>query len=301
MKFNLSAAFLFLFSLALSAQPNEEAAKIVKGLKYQTGKVILGDKLATLTVPSNFRYIDGKQSKLVLENVWGNPPGDEPLGMLFLKTQTPTSDNFTYAISIAYSEEGYIKDDDAKDLDYGDLLDEMKDDMKESNEFRKKEGYPSVELVGWASPPFYDEKSKKLHWAKTLKFEDSTVDTLNYNIRILGRKGVIVLNVIADIDKLSLVNEELDAIVNSTEFNEGNRYADFNPGLDTVAAYGIGGLIAGKVLAKAGFFALLLKFWKVIALAVIGGFGVLKKFIFREKETVTTSAPPPTDGDGTNV
>ncbi|PJZ40708.1 hypothetical protein CH370_15470 [Leptospira kmetyi] len=293
MKFNVSAAVLFLFSLTLTAQPNDDVTNIVKGLKYQTGKVILGDKLATLNVPSNFKYINGKQSKLVLENVWGNPPSAEPLGMLFLKNQSPISDNFTYAISIDYSEEGYIKDDDAKDLDYGDLLDEMKSDMKESNESRKKEGYPSVELVGWASPPFYDEKSKKLHWAKTLKFEGSEVDTLNYNIRILGRKGVIVLNVIADADKLPLVNEELDAIVNSTEFNEGNRYEDFNPGLDTVAAYGIGGLIAGKVLAKAGFFALLLKFWKVIALAVIGGFGVLKKFIFREKDVAST--PPPSD------
>lgn len=294
MKFNVSAAVLFLFSLTLTAQPNDDVTNIVKGLKYQTGKVILGDKLATLNVPSNFKYINGKQSKLVLENVWGNPPSAEPLGMLFLKNQSPISDNFTYAISIDYSEEGYIKDDDAKDLDYGDLLDEMKSDMKESNESRKKEGYPSVELVGWASPPFYDEKSKKLHWAKTLKFEGSEADTLNYNIRILGRKGVIVLNVIADADKLPLVNEELDAIVNSTEFNEGNRYEDFNPGLDTVAAYGIGGLIAGKVLAKAGFFALLLKFWKVIALAVIGGFGVLKKFIFREKDVAST--PPPSDG-----
>ncbi|EQA53680.1 DUF2167 domain-containing protein [Leptospira kmetyi] len=294
MKFNVSAAVLFLFSLTLTAQPNDDVTNIVKGLKYQTGKVILGDKLATLNVPSNFKYINGKQSKLVLENVWGNPPSAEPLGMLFLKNQSPISDNFTYAISIDYSEEGYIKDDDAKDLDYGDLLDEMKSDMKESNESRKKEGYPSVELVGWASPPFYDEKSKKLHWAKTLKFEGSEVDTLNYNIRILGRKGVIVLNVISDADKLPLVNEELDAIVNSTEFNEGNRYEDFNPGLDTVAAYGIGGLIAGKVLAKAGFFALLLKFWKVIALAVIGGFGVLKKFIFREKDVAST--PPPSDG-----
>ncbi|MGJ4752344.1 DUF2167 domain-containing protein [Leptospira kmetyi] len=294
MKFNVSAAVLFLFSLTLTAQQNDDVTNIVKGLKYQTGKVILGDKLATLNVPSNFKYINGKQSKLVLENVWGNPPSAEPLGMLFLKNQSPISDNFTYAISIDYSEEGYIKDDDAKDLDYGDLLDEMKSDMKESNESRKKEGYPSVELVGWASPPFYDEKSKKLHWAKTLKFEGSEADTLNYNIRILGRKGVIVLNVIADADKLPLVNEELDAIVNSTEFNEGNRYEDFNPGLDTVAAYGIGGLIAGKVLAKAGFFALLLKFWKVIALAVIGGFGVLKKFIFREKDVAST--PPPSDG-----
>ncbi|MBW0432420.1 DUF2167 domain-containing protein [Leptospira yasudae] len=295
MKLKITATILLFLSFGLFAQPSPEAIKIVNSLKYKTGKVTLGNGLATLNVPSNFRYIDGAQSKLVLENVWGNPPGAEPLGMLFLKNETPISQNFSYAISISFSEEGYIKDDDAKDMDYDDLLGEMKDDMKEANEARKKEGYESVELVGWASPPFYDAKTKKLHWAKTLKFEGSPVDTLNYNIRMLGRKGVLILNVIADIDKLSLVNGELDSIVNSTEFNEGHRYADFDPGLDTVAAYGIGGLIAGKVLAKAGFFALLLKFWKVIALAVIGGLGVLKKFIFREKDS--SAAAPPSDNN----
>ncbi|XDD50949.1 DUF2167 domain-containing protein [Leptospira sp. WS92.C1] len=293
MKHRITAVLLLFLSIGLTAQQNEDSLKIVKNLKYQTGKIVLGDKLATLQVPPNFRYIDGKQSKLVLENIWGNPPGSESLGMLFLKNETPISENFTYAITISFSEEGYIKDDDAKDLDYGDLLDEMKEDTKEANEARKQEGYESVELVDWASPPFYDEKSKKLHWAKTLRFEGIEKDTLNYNIRILGRKGILILNVIADIDKLPLVNQELDAIVNSTEFNEGNRYADFNPGLDSVAAYGIGGLIAGKVLAKAGFFALLLKFWKVIAIAAIGGLGILKKFIFREKKT--------SPSDNTNV
>jgi uncharacterized membrane-anchored protein len=45
-----------------------------------------------------------------------------------------------------------------------------------------------------------------------------------------------------------------------------------------VAAYGIGGLIAGKLLAKAGFFALLLKFWKVLALAVVGGAAAVRRF-----------------------
>lgn len=34
----------------------------------------------------------------------------------------PLSENFSYALEISYSEEGYIDDKDAKDLDYGDLM-----------------------------------------------------------------------------------------------------------------------------------------------------------------------------------
>ena len=54
--------------------------------------------------------------------------------------------------------------------------------------------------------------------------------------------------------------------------------------MDDVAAYGIGGLIAGKILAKAGFFAVILKFWKIIAVGAIGLFSVFKKKIFGQKD-----------------
>ncbi|MDH5598799.1 MAG: DUF2167 domain-containing protein, partial [Cyclobacteriaceae bacterium] len=128
------------------------------------------------------------------------------------------------------------------------------------------------------------KENKKLHWAKEIRFGENEINTLNYNIRVLGRKGYLNMNAIGDIDVLPVFNEDIDQILGSVEFNEGSRYEEFDPELDKVAAYGIGGLIAGKVLAKAGFFALLLKFWKVIALGAVGIVGVLRKKIFGAKE-----------------
>ncbi|MEO1451010.1 MAG: DUF2167 domain-containing protein, partial [Bacteroidota bacterium] len=178
---------------------------------------------------------------------------------------------------------GYVSDEDAADLDYADLLESMQEGSKEENEQRRAAGYQTVELVGWATPPFYDAAAKKLHWAKELKFEGEEVNTLNYNIRILGRRGYLLLNVIGDITVLPQVQEDVDPILGSVTFNDGHRYADFDPDLDEVAAYGIGGLIAGKVLAKAGFFALLAKFWKLIVAGVIAAGAFLRKLIFGKK------------------
>ncbi|TYA89160.1 DUF2167 domain-containing protein, partial [Seonamhaeicola marinus] len=62
------------------------------------------------------------------------------------------------------------------------------------------------------------------------------------------------------------------------------RYSDFNPDIDQVAAYGIGGLIAGKILAKAGFFAVILKFWKFIAIGAVALFSSFRKKIFGNKK-----------------
>lgn len=288
---HITTLFLCLFSLFSFSQAEDEPIELSEeqlqvaldsinnSFEYQYGEIDLNDGLATLHVPDGFKFLDGEQSDYVLTELWGNPPS-EPLGLLFPEDMTPFHDNFTYCVEINYLKEGYIEDDDAKDLDYDDLLEEMQDDIVEMNPERVAQGYESYELVGWASPPFYDEQNKKLHWAKELKFDGYDVNTLNYDIRVLGRKGYLNLTAIGEIDILEDFNKDRDNILASVEFTDGNRYSDFNPDIDEVAAYGIGGLIAGKILAKAGFFAVILKFWKFIAIGAVALFGGFRKKLF---------------------
>ena len=287
----ITLALLLFFSIQINAQQETDTLSfdletyqkaldsINNTFTYQRGEVNLHNGLATLHVPKGFKFLDSEQSKYVLTDLWGNPPS-ETIGLLFPEDMTPMHDNFTYAVEIEYSEEGYIEDEDAEDLDYDDLLEEMQGDIKASNPERSAQGYPTMELVGWASQPYYDQENKKLHWAKELKFEDTEINTLNYNIRVLGRKGYLNLNAIGDINMLSTFNADRDNILHSVEFTPGNRYSDFNPDIDKVAAYGIGGLIAGKILAKAGFFALILKFWKFIAIGAVALFSGFRKKLF---------------------
>ncbi|MEE9364252.1 MAG: DUF2167 domain-containing protein [Cellulophaga sp.] len=258
---------------------NRVIDSIEKSLNYEYGIIDLQGGIATLTVPDGYKFLGAEQSKYVLSDLWGNPPSDV-LGLLFPKDISPLGDGFSYAVEVTYSEEGYVEDEDAEDIDYEELLETMQKDATEANPERIKQGYEAITLVGWASAPFYDKTNKKLHWAKELKFGDMKVNTLNYNIRILGRKGYMNMNAIGDIDVLPTFKKDIDVILSSVEFNDGNRYADFDADFDDVAAYGIGGLVAGKILAKVGFFAVLLKFWKIIAVAVVGGFSVFRKKFF---------------------
>jgi len=286
----LSAILLILISYqSLFAQSETEEIDLIAyqaeldsveaTFNYRYGTIELDNGIATLNVPEGYKFLGAEQSEMVLTELWGNPPS-EVLGLLFPEDISPVDyDNFTYAVEITYSPEGYVDDEDAEDIDYDELLEQMQEEANDSNEARIAEGYGAIELVGWASEPFYDKTNKKLHWAKEIKFDNAEVNTLNYNIRVLGRKGFINMNAIGDIDVLPLFNED-----SSVTFNEGNKYSDFDPGLDDVAAYGIGGLIAGKVLAKAGFFALILKFWKFIAIGAVGLFGAFRKKIFGSKE-----------------
>ncbi|BDD09885.1 hypothetical protein FUAX_23170 [Fulvitalea axinellae] len=245
---------------------------------YQTGTVTIGDGLATINVPEGYKFLDAKQAEYVFTELWGNPPS-ETLGMLLKADKGPLDDD-TYFVGISFDEEGYVEDEDAQDMDFEELLETMQSDMEEVNEARKAQGYDAVELVGWAAEPFYDAKAKKLHWAKELRFEGNDVNTLNYNIRILGRKGYLELNAISDVKILPQVQNDVDKVLASVNFNEGHRYSDFNPSIDKVAAYGIGGLIAGKVLAKAGFLSVLAKFGKFIFIGIAGLFALVRKKIF---------------------
>lgn len=254
----------------------EKLAEIEKA--FQKGEIDLKNDLATLKVPEGYKFLNAELSQYVLTELWGNPPDYTTLGLLFPDSSGPM--NFTsYVVEISYSEEGYIEDDDAKDINYDDLLADMKKEAADANPDRIRQGYPSVEIIGWASSPFYDEQTKKLHWAKELKFGEDSLNTLNYSVRILGRKGYINMNVIGQMDILPEVKKDIDVILASAEFKEGNKYSDFNPDIDKVAAYGIGGLIAGKVLAKAGFFAGLMKFGKFIIFGIVALGGAAWRFL----------------------
>ncbi|TNE36183.1 MAG: DUF2167 domain-containing protein [Alphaproteobacteria bacterium] len=251
------------------------ANEFQESLTPQTGVIDLPGGFAKLTVPENFYYLSPSDAKRVLEEAWGNPPQEAPnLGMLFPVEHDP----FTYgswAVEIDFEEEGYVKDDDAEDIDYDELLEQMKKDTAAANPDRVAAGYDEVELVGWAAPPHYDKETKKLYWAKEIHFSSMETNTLNYNIRVLGRKGYLLLNFIAGMEELGEIEGQLDTVLAMAEFKEGSQYRDFDPDIDKVAAYGIGGLIAGKVLLKSGIIAGALVFLKkfiVIIVVAVGGF-----------------------------
>lgn len=286
--------FLFLmtvFSPKLLAQTNDTLAayydKIEKSFKYESGKITLSEGEGTLNVPKGFKFLNAAQTQDVLSNLWGNPEDKSILGSLVPDEKGVTHSN-SWMFVISYQGDGFVKDDDAGDIDYDDLLKTMKEDVQAENEERKKGGYPEVQLVGWASKPYYDNNLKVLHWAKELKFGTDEANTLNYDLRVLGRKGMYNISAVAGMDELAEVKASIPGILKSVEFNQGHKYLDFDADTDTVAAWTIGGLVAGKVLAKVGFFAILAKFGKIIVIGIIAAFAGFKKFLFGKKDQVVS-------------
>ncbi|MCL1635961.1 DUF2167 domain-containing protein [Luteimonas sp. SX5] len=240
------------------AQDNADAAaqakQFVESLHFRSGEIAVPEAQAHFRLGGEFRYLEKADARRVLEQFWGNPPDDSVLGMV-VPTATPLDSDESWAVVVTYSDEGYVSDEDAAKTDYDALLKELKEGTEQENAERKKAGYEEIRLVGWAVPPRYDGDSKKLYWAKELDFEGSPQHTLNYDIRVLGRRGYLSLNAVSGMSELETVRAGMQQLLPMTEFDSGARYADYNADTDKLAGYGIAALIGGGIAAKAGLFA----------------------------------------------
>ncbi len=277
---------------ALSVAAAEESAPTAEAppppeLHYQTGEVVLPNQVASLHLDSKYRYLDPKETEKLLV-AWGNPPdaAQGTQGAVVPAAVDPFEEE-GWAVVLSYIDDGHVDDSDARKIDYQDLMADMKKSTREDNEERVKAGYGKVELVGWATEPRYDASSHKMYWAKELDF-GGTQRTLNYDVRVLGREGVLSMNAVAGMGQLASIQRDMTSLLELADFNSGYRYEEYNKGTDKLAAYGLGALVAGGVAAKMGLFAKLLALLvaakKLIIIGVVALGGMLSRLFKGRKQ-----------------
>ncbi|GLR46333.1 DUF2167 domain-containing protein [Sphingomonas astaxanthinifaciens] len=278
----LSAALLSVAVPALAKAPPspQEAGQSVeefkKGLHPQTGTITLPGAKARLNLGQSYYFLGPDAARKVLVDAWGNPAdaADGVLGMIF-----PAGKDFadSWGAVVTFEETGHITDEDAASEDYASVLKDMQKATEEANADRVAAGYHKLHLAGWAQAPTYDSSKKVLVWARDLAAEGEPEHSLNYDVRSLGRTGVLSLNMVDGMSNLSLVKAAAGQLGQTVQFDSGARYADFVPGTDSEAGYGLAGLVAAgagvAAAKKVGLIGLILAFGKKLAvlLAVAAG------------------------------
>lgn len=238
--------------------PAEQA--VFDRLDLQQGKIPLVGGIAEVDVPDGYYFLDSAGARLVLEDLWGNPPDDTIAGMIFPRDGWAWAGS--WGATVTYDPMGYVSDENAGSYDYDEMLSQMQAESVEVNTWRADNGYDAITILGWAEPPHYEAATNELYWAKRLQFAGAASETLNYDIRELGRNGVLVVGFIAEMSGLDAVKAAAPDILKMVSFTEGNRYADFNPDTDKLADYDLGGLISGNSAVSAGLLIVLLAFLK---------------------------------------
>ncbi len=258
-------------SSSVPAKPDlstaEGQAQFMASLTRRTGAISLPEAKATLDLGKRYYFLDAADSRKVIIEAWGNPAeaADGVLGMVFAADQSPLGEADWGAV-VSYMDSGYVSDKDARKTDYAKVLGQLRDGEDKDNEQRRKTGFPQVHLVGWAQPPSYDQSSHALIWARQLHFGEQKDDGLNYDVRVLGRRGVLNLNMVSRMSELPQLRSAAVDLQRTVRFDAGSQYADYKPGVDKRAAFGLAGLVlAGAGLAvaqKAGLIAVALLFLK---------------------------------------
>jgi len=129
---------------------------------------------------------------------------------------------------------------------------------------RRSKGWAEMTIVGWITPPAYEESTHHLVWA--IRGQSHGEEIANYNTRILGRTGVMSANLVVDPKDLEQVVPTSRKVLEGFEFASGNKYAEWRSG-DKIAAYGLTGLITGAAAVGAAKTGLLAKLALVFAKA----------------------------------
>jgi len=267
-----AAAFLCLLLAGAASPGAEKADGSPTAINWQTGPGVANLKqTAEIKLPSGYRFADGKETQRLFK-AGGEPVSGHEMGMLL-------PERGGWSVVFEFSDSGYIKDDDKDKLDPEKLLKAIIKGNDYGNEERKKMGVPPLNIIGWEQKPVYDPATHNLEWA--IRAESGDRPIINYNTRLLGRKGVMEVILIVKPDALADALPTFKELLKDYSFKSGESYAEFRQG-DKLAKYGLAALITGgavAVAAKTGLLtAILLIFKKAWKLVVIGAVAVVSFF-----------------------
>ena len=261
------------FGLALLPAPGADNAGPKLNVLRGPAKAVL-EGVAQIDIPAGYTFIDGKSTRELMKAL-GEPSSGHELGLL-----SPT--NRDWSLIFEFSNIGYVKDDEKDKLDADKLLESIKRGTAEANKERVRAGHRPLEVVGWEVPPKYDSVTHNLEWSVRATSDDRPI--LNYNTRLLGRKGVMEVVLIVEPDKLPATLPVFRNLLTGYSFLTGQNYAEYRPG-DKVAKYGLAALVLGGTAvgaAKLGLLGPVLLFfkkaWKLVVIAIAALAASLKKF-----------------------
>ena len=250
-----------------------------------------------IDLPEGFLYLDREQSLRFMEE-HGNFHNESLLGVI-------GSDSGSWIVTIRYTEDGYVKDDEADKLDADEILNAIREGTEEENKERERRGFKALHVSGWSEPPRYVRERHQLVWGIRAKNDGEEEDGINYNTRVLGRKGYASINLIDAASKIETSKPYVNKLLAVTDFKRGSRYADFDSKTDKVAEYGLAALVVGGagaaalklvkvgLLAKFGgkLIALLIAFKKAFVLGLLAVGAFLRRLFGGRKKDAAAAAP----------
>lgn len=263
-----------------------------RGLYAQTGPASdipweIGPAVGSLGPQSRVRVSDscsftGVQGTKQFLTLTQNPTNGSERGTALCTIVRADGDSSYWFAVFEYDPAGYVKDDEKESLDADAILASLRKGNEAGNRVRRERGWETLELKGWERPPFYDPQTNNLTWA-TRVLEASGTEGINHSVRLLGREGVMKVDLVVAPSDYEASLEQFSRLIASHEFNAGFKYAEWREG-DKVASYGLTALVAGGAGAIAAKTGLLGKLWKLLVGLAVGAVAAIRKVFSRRSD-----------------
>lgn len=262
-------------ALLLLAVPSfaEEEAPPALPWAIGGGTAPIGDDLAEIEVPEGYVFLDADGTRQLMDLTQNPLTGKE------MATVAPAAQDENWFLVFEYDPVGYVPDDEKDALDAEAMLESIREGTEAANEERRERGWAALQIVGWHEQPHYDERTKNLSWAIVGR-SDAGGDNVNKIVKVLGRRGVMTVTLVAAPDEMTAAAAKVDTLLDGYHYKPGNTYAEYVPSTDKLAEYGLTALVvggAGAALVKSG---LLAKLWKPLVVAVAALGAGLKRLLF---------------------
>lgn len=226
-----------------------ELVSVLANINPQHGKVEIDEHAITLDLPDDLGYLTPDEANTLMRSTM-HFPRMKILGAI-VPTTVPLGSRASWAAVITHLQGGHVDDSGGANLNPGLLLSRLVAENDQHKAKLKEMGFSKVglDILGWATQPHYESSQHALIWAIETRPVDGKDYAVHYHINILGRQGVIVLLAICSLEQLPMIEADVAKISSLAQFTPSNHYADFTPGTDKKAPYGLADLIVGNIAA----------------------------------------------------
>ena len=225
------------------------AYDVLASLRFQRGEQELVDGVATIKLGPGYEYLNSEDATRVLNEVWGNPEGEPVLGLIMPEQQTPFDAN-SWGVVLRFHAIGHVADGGRARTDFPALITPLKAQAERLNAARAAAGYPKAAILGWASLPHYDLDTHVLQWSTVLQIHGNQARTLNYEVRLLGRRGVLAMSIVANANQFPDIQQRIPTFVRMVQWSPDANYDAYNEDVDVRAVGELDSLITTLPPAK---------------------------------------------------
>ena len=125
---------------ASDPQADAKMQQFIASLHFKQGEIAVPGAQARFKLGPDFSYLEQADARRVVEQLWGNPPDENVLGLVVPRGRGLLDDH-GWAVVVTYSDDGYVSYEAAAKIDYASMLKDMQEETRDANGERKDAGY----------------------------------------------------------------------------------------------------------------------------------------------------------------